>query len=694
MTFDKDRAFTVDESGVGFEDVNDNAIANISTEAFDPSVTGRDAPQGSIYMRTNGDAYGKIGPATTDWKRFAKGAHDPDGIFYDMKEPTGYVDRADSQVSFNSGTQTFTIAPLSPATSFTYYIRGVPYVISTTKTVTIPNVTGTYFIYFDETEALQYQTSFDQDLLSEKGYTAIIFYNSAVGQGGIYFADERHGLTMDGETHYYLHTSRGTVYVSGFGLTDVSVDGTGSVNTEVQIAVEEGVFYDEDLRHSVVNTGDKVNSYDLEQQLSPLPAQIPVFYRLGAGVWYLKPADDYPFIYSGDTSGYTGANSLPPYNEYTGGSWQLTEVGNNRYFFVHIFAINDPNHPVIAIQGIAEYQNKPQGRDAALVEIRQLAGLPFAEFTPLGSIICQAATGYSSTPKTRFRSTDDGQPYVDWRTVTSFGYTLGPSNAGLPDPGANGVVVRTEIGTTAARTITGTTAQITLSNGDGVAGNPTVAIATNPVLPGTGSVTIPTGTTAQRSSPATDGMIRTNTDASTVEYYVNGGWKQISSSILVRSAVPTTYTGIATENTLVTWTVPGGTLGNQYGIRLLTAGTVENTGAGNRTFTFRIYYGSTVVWADTTNAIGGGTVAVWDCRVVLTANNATNAQLLTGEIFLTGPTAPDVGINGSFENPRGIAILYGTCAIDSTTDQTFKLTCQASSSANTISDFFYLIEKV
>ncbi len=56
--------------------------------------------------------------------------------------------------------------------------------------------------------------------------------------------------------------------------------------------------------------------------------------------------------------------------------------------------------------------------------------------------------------------------------------------------------------------ILGTTNQITVSVAGGVA---TVGLATNTVIPGTASVTIPTGTTVQRPSTPTVGMFRFNT---------------------------------------------------------------------------------------------------------------------------------------------------------------------------------------
>lgn len=53
------------------------------------------------------------------------------------------------------------------------------------------------------------------------------------------------------------------------------------------------------------------------------------------------------------------------------------------------------------------------------------------------------------------------------------------ADGAMPDPGANGIMVRTALNTTAARTITGTTNQINVSNGNGVSGNPTISTPQN-----------------------------------------------------------------------------------------------------------------------------------------------------------------------------------------------------------------------
>ncbi len=57
--------------------------------------------------------------------------------------------------------------------------------------------------------------------------------------------------------------------------------------------------------------------------------------------------------------------------------------------------------------------------------------------------------------------------------------TVTGGGTGLKDPGGNGITVRTSTGTTTNRTITGTANQVTVSNGDGVSGNPTLSLPQN-----------------------------------------------------------------------------------------------------------------------------------------------------------------------------------------------------------------------
>jgi len=332
------------------------------------------------------------------------------------KEPTGFATRDESTTSFSDSgpDRTFTIAPLS--TSFTFYVKGVKFVKSSSEQLQIPNLSGNHFIYYNASGVLSSTQVADASLFKDNALIAIVYWN-AENNIHSYFAEERHGLQMDGETHSYLHTVFGAQYLSGLALQNFTVDGDGSLASQAQFTADEGTIRDEDLLITI-----------------PAQSQIPVLYRQGT-LWRKKQADAYPMIYSG-TAGYTGASGRLAYNQLNAGSWQLTEVANNSFVLIHLFGTNDKETPVIAIQGIAEYGNVTAARLAASSEITSLSGLPFAEFVALGSVVVQTANAFSNIPKAAVVSVNGGN-YVDFRgtqlytpagVATSHGLLSGLSN--------------------------------------------------------------------------------------------------------------------------------------------------------------------------------------------------------------------------------------------------------------------------
>ena len=109
-------------------------------------------------------------------------------------------------------------------------------------------------------------------------------------------------------------------------------------------------------------------------------------------------------------------------------------------------------------------------------------------------------------------------------TVSLSGQVLNFANASL-----NGLVTLTTGGTVSSTQIAGTANQISVSNGNGIAGSPTVAIADNPVLPGTGSVTLPQGTSGQQPF-GSEGQLRFNTTTQTFDGYSSGAWRQFTTA--------------------------------------------------------------------------------------------------------------------------------------------------------------------
>ena len=145
------------------------------------------------------------------------------------------------------------------------------------------------------------------------------------------------------------------------------------------------------------------------------------------------------------------------------------------------------------------------------------------------------------------------------RTITITGSGLAITNgdgiSGNPTISTTGVLANfastsgtglvTINGTTVSQTtITGTSGQITVTNGNASGGNPTIAIADNPVLTGTAGLQLPTGNTSQRSN--VNGLIRYNSQTTRFEGYEGGNWSNLGTG----DGTVTSVTGTANQITV------------------------------------------------------------------------------------------------------------------------------------------------
>jgi len=203
--------------------------------------------------------------------------------------------------------------------------------------------------------------------------------------------------------------------------------------------------------------------------------------------------------------------------------------------------------------------------------------------------------------------------------------------------------------------VSGTANQITVANGTTT---PQISITSNPVLPGTGSVTVPAGGTAARSASPVNGMIRYNTDSALFEGYLNGAWTSFASagvgvlSINTGTGLtggPITSTGtISLDNTAVTagsYTAANITVNAQGQITAAssTTGLVSSFSAGTTGLTPASATGGAVTLAGTLNPANGG----------------TGANTLTGYVKGTGVTAmtasatvPTTDLSGTVTNAQ------------------------------------------
>lgn len=184
----------------------------------------------------------------------------------------------------------------------------------------------------------------------------------------------------------------------------------------------------------------------------------------------------------------------------------------------------------------------------------------------------------------------------------------------------NGRVTAATTTPVAVSSVTGTPNQIAISAG------PTVAIANNPILPGSGGVVLPVGTTGQRGT-ATDGNLRYNTTTTTFEGYANGAWGSIVSGVGVGSiSFGTTGLTPATASTGIV--TVAGTLAVANG----GTGVVTSTGTGSVVLstsptlvTPALGTPSALVGTNITGTAAG-----------LTAGNVTTNANLTGAVTSTG----------------------------------------------------------
>jgi len=170
--------------------------------------------------------------------------------------------------------------------------------------------------------------------------------------------------------------------------------------------------------------------------------------------------------------------------------------------------------------------------------------------------------------------------------------------------------------TIAGRQIYGTANEITVANGNG-SGDPTIAMASNAIFPGTGAVTLPNGTTAQQPVGA-NGQMRFNTSTNTFDGYSSGIWRQfaLTGGVTTFSAGTTGFTPTSPTSGAVTL---AGTL------------IVANGGTGATTLTGYV--------------TGNGTGAMTASASIPTSDlsgTITNAQLANSSLTV-GTTAISLG---------------------------------------------------
>jgi hypothetical protein len=291
-------------------------------------------------------------------------------------EPTGFPNRTDSTVSFNTTSREFSIAPA--VTSFDFYSKGTKFTKSVAQTVTLDDTTGLWSIYFDASGVLQ-KTSGTWNLDGGIVPVQTVYWNSALADGRL--GEERHGLVMDWATHQYFHECLGSRYVNGFG-------GTFGNTT---FTITEGVYRDEDIRAVI---GEQTQCRILRRSS-------------GNWVWTAKGTDY-----------YTIQNTNVCYDN----AGTLTEMGSNAYVAYWFFVGNDPTCPIYVVMGQRTDITLADARTNNTYDQLSLTNLPFAEMKVLFRVILRNdATPYEEAQDLRSLAVVSSGTYVatDHQSLTN-----------------------------------------------------------------------------------------------------------------------------------------------------------------------------------------------------------------------------------------------------------------------------------
>jgi hypothetical protein len=329
----------------------------------------------------------------TIWERVAS-SWAPVHVKEATQEPSGfkYEDLNQSFISFDNGTRTFTIEPTND--HFDYFIKGKVYRKTEAQSVQIPDVEGSHFVYFDG-DTLVSTTGFNIDLILNKAYIANLYWDSD-NQEIVILGEERHGITMDGATHRYLHNTRGTRLKEGFGI-DFDISGDGSADEDVEIQLGSGILYDEDLILNIVDTATPTEP--LEQTLSPV-AKLPVYYRDGVnGNWRKDTATDFPV---------KQGSSRIQYNTVNYSVWQQLDVpADGQFTSMWLIATNNILEPVIAVLGQAVHDDLSTAQELDTYSSLSTGDLPFVEFKVLYRLIFETDSSFTNTSKAALRDVQD-----------------------------------------------------------------------------------------------------------------------------------------------------------------------------------------------------------------------------------------------------------------------------------------------
>lgn len=246
-----------------------------------------------------------------------------------------------------------------------------------------------------------------------------------------------------------------------------------------------------------------------------------------------------------------------------------------------------------------------------------------------------------------------------------------PSGSGAPDlTGSTGIVVQTATGTYTARTITGTANQITVTNGDGVAGNPTLSIPSAFQLPGTINKLTLTQPATGATLTLADGKTLTASDTTTL---ATSSITFAGGAVITFGTRSQTLSALTTADALSDWaSSPSATSQKAQSWQFLSGQTANLNEWQNNFGAVKFAIGPSG------NRLNYGGVIIGTAPATPTFSSAARAGSTTCVITTTdNPHKITVGSWVTIAN-SSVAAYNGTWPVTATTSTTFSYVCLSS----------------
>jgi len=319
--------------------------------------------------------------------------------------PTGFPNKTDSTISYNPVSRQITVEPVG--SSFAYWLAGKKYTITSAQSLIHANTTGVYYFYWDKDNVLQLTTDF-WDIANDV-LISYVYYNADLVDG--FHFEERHSAQRIGKHHEELHFTTGTYWRlgGGLGISDYTIQPVAPADSDNQFAIATGVIHDEDI----------------DKTLDALVAgTYQVFYRTGASGTWTWTANNVPLLSA--IGGYI------QYNQFTGGAWQLTQVGNNNYVNMYVMETLslDGDYQHFMIIGQNFYDKLASAQEETISDL-SFGPLPFEEFISSYKITFRTGAAYTTEGKCRIAALLDTRPVTRANIISASPSTNHNSLSGL-----------------------------------------------------------------------------------------------------------------------------------------------------------------------------------------------------------------------------------------------------------------------